>query len=602
MIKRFVLYCLLAPFAVGSGMVKAQQPSPSPVAANKNAAAPATKAKPRRGVIKGRVVEDGGQPVPFVDVRLFRAGVGAQGNLQARTDENGRFELSDLSAALYSVSTAAPGYYLSNSRTVFIGDDITLTLVKGSVITGIVRMSTGEPLPGVPVGVVMVRDADGKAVRQGFLGSNRRTDDRGIYRIFGLRPGVYYVVAGTRAMPNFSGDERQTFYPSSSRDTAAEVLVAQGQETSGIDITMRDGRAHSVSGVVTGVPEEAEQAFISLNLVHATSGAIENAPGINVSTQGTKFEIRDIEDGDYLLSARFAQPTPNAQGAVSDPIRVKVRGADVAGLKLVLRPLAALAGQVVLEAAPAPNPKVKCEKKREASLEEISVRIMRDTKEDPPEFQWLAAQYSAPLDDKGAFLMNVLSAGQYRLQANLPTDNWYVKTISQGAARARQPLSRTDLVANGVQLKTGARLENIILTIAEGAAAVSGKVVAATDQDKLPSRLRLYLVPTEKEMADDVLRYAQTDMQKDGIFAFANLAPGKYWLLTKEIPAEEENGRPPRLLYWEAPGRLTLRKEGEAEGAVLTLQTCQAVKEFSVRHKTRNAVVKPAVSIGETNR
>lgn len=580
--------------------IQAQQSSP--VSGDRRAGAPDAKSKSSRGVIRGRVVDDGGQLVPFLDVRLLRSGASLpQSAPLAKTDEGGRFEFTDLSPGIYSASVGAPGYYQTGSRPLLIGDEVTLTLAKGGVITGIVRDAASEPLPGMPVYAVLVRDGEGRSVRQ-IMSGNRWTDDRGIYRIFGLRPGVYYVVAGARGIPGLLTGEAQTFYPSSARDTAAEVVVSQGQETSGIDITLRGGRGHTISGAFGNLPDDLERISIGLNLMHAATGAGELAPGVNLPTPGGKFELRDIEDGDYILRAIIPQRTPNATAYASEPVRVKVRGADVTGLRLNVTPLGAIAGRVVLEKAPVANPKAKCEGRRDAYLEEVAVGVARDPKDDPPEYAWLNSRFSVTLDDKGTFVVNGLSGGRFRFQTSLPSEAWYLKDVSLGtAARGRQGTSRSDqsddVVTQGVLLREGGRIEGLTLTVAEGAASLSGKVVAV-EGEKLPSRLRVYLVPTEKERADDVLRFAQTTVQSDGAFAFANLAPGRYWLVIKAMPTEEMSIAEPRPLYWEAAGRLALRKEAEAENNAVGLQSCQQVKDFSLRHKTRNASVK-AVGSGK---
>jgi hypothetical protein len=135
-----------------------------------------------------------------------------------------------------------------------------------------------------------------------------------------------------------------------------------------------------------------------------------------------------------------------------------------------------------------------------------------------------------------------------------------------------------------VLLKAGGRIEGLTFTIAEGAAAVSGKVVAASESEKLPTKLRVYLVPMEKERADDLLSYAQTQIWNDDTFSFRNLAPGRYWLLTKEISNEETLQTAPRRLYWDAAGRAALRKEAEAASAVVELRHCQQLKEHRLRH------------------
>ena len=99
------------------------------------------------------------------------------------------------------VSASAPGYVpasqpsLTDSQSYYhIGDSVILTMVKGGVITGTV---TGPKGPAIAVGVhaIRVRDEDGKALSAPMQFRERSTDDRGMYRFYGLLPGAYLVAA-----------------------------------------------------------------------------------------------------------------------------------------------------------------------------------------------------------------------------------------------------------------------------------------------------------------------------------------------------------------------------------------------------------------------
>ena len=54
----------------------------------------------------------------------------------------------------------------------------------------------GEPVVAVRVRALMIRDAKGQVPRIPGFGPEQSTDDRGIYRIYGLAPGTYLVSAG----------------------------------------------------------------------------------------------------------------------------------------------------------------------------------------------------------------------------------------------------------------------------------------------------------------------------------------------------------------------------------------------------------------------
>ena len=119
------------------------------------------------------------------------------------TDADGKFEITSIQPGAYSLSASSPGYVTSyeDSKVIYRpGDTATLTLVKGRVITGRVTNSSGEPVIGALVKAIKIREANSKPVRaQSGIGAQFtngmemmlgpfKTDDRGIYRIYGLSP------------------------------------------------------------------------------------------------------------------------------------------------------------------------------------------------------------------------------------------------------------------------------------------------------------------------------------------------------------------------------------------------------------------------------
>src|SRR5260370_8008852 len=107
--------------------------------------------------------------------------------------------------------------------------------MKGGGIAGTVISSAGEPVVGVRVRVFMVRDANGQPPKYGAFPSNERpTDDRGIYRIYGLRPGTYIASAGGpgpvfgMASINPFTSHTPPYPPSSVPHTSAQITLISG--------------------------------------------------------------------------------------------------------------------------------------------------------------------------------------------------------------------------------------------------------------------------------------------------------------------------------------------------------------------------------------
>jgi Carboxypeptidase regulatory-like domain len=565
------------------------------------------------GSIKGRVVGDDGQPmanVPVVAAPVGRAATrrpGPSGRAaQTNTDDDGVFEFEGLAPASYVISASAPGYITpppiegENSPGVYrVGDFANVTLARGGVITGKVTNAVGEHLTGVSVNAIRVGDPDGEAenqiVFQGF-GRNWRTDDRGIYRIYGLVPGSYVIQAGgSRGVgPNPLspfGEDAPTYYPSSARDAATPASVRAGEEISGIDIRYRGDKGRVVSG--RSVAKAGDGGFGATQIVLSVAGSDAvvamtvqmDAGRRNVGRMNSGanrgFAFYGVPDGEYEIVARRSGLGEESD-AVSAPRRVSVRGADVGGIELTLTPLASLSGRVVVEKKAA-----LCQKPRASWLEEILLTAERDEARasEPTLASQLAATRPAAPNASGEFTLLNLEAGRHRVIAQLPDENWYVRAISKesrppapGARRTVAP-APINIARSGATLKLGEKLTGITVMIAEDAAAVKGRVVA--DQDgKLPGKIRAHLIPAEKEAADDLLRYAQANASGDGGFIFKNIPPGRYYLLAR--PINEDASVSARLQAWDNPERAALRKEAEAAGNVIELQSCQRIDDYKL--------------------
>ena len=123
------------------------------------------------------------------------------------------------------------------------------------------------------------------------------------------------------------------------------------------------------------------------------------------------------------------------------------------------------------------------------------------------------------------------------------------------------------------------------VTFAEGAASLRGKVAPENEAARLPSRLRLHLIPADPKSAEDVLRYSETMIRSEGAFAFNNIAPGKYRLLTRVVPDDESIDRSPLPAAWDAKERANLRKEAVAMNFEVELKPCQRLMDQVVKFR-----------------
>jgi hypothetical protein len=565
------------------------------------------------GAITGRVVGEGGESLPGVQVFAFTRAFNPVPRMPraVTTDEEGAFRLDGLEPGVYSLSANLPGYVVEadpqtgrGGGAYRLGDTATVRLVKGGVITGTVSDAQGEPLAELSVRAYRVRDLDGRPVSPGFaLVGEDKTDDRGIYRIYSLQPGVYIVLAGGLSPWSFGigsayDIDAPTFYPSATRDTATEVSVRTGQETAGIDIRYREEQGHRVTGKIEGAPAaQGEEATVGVYLSYAASGVVAGSNGVSLTMTERSFSLEGIADGDYDLQASVQWREGTT--AAAPPQRVSVRGADVTGLKLTLAPLASVSGTLVVEqATEAERARDACKERRASLLpQETLVNARRD---DPPPARGLPvisrtspSRDAAPAEN-GAFTLRSLEAGRYRLAARPVDEGLYVRSVQLPGATATPaapsnsapprggPATASAAARDVLDIRAGQQLSGVTVRVAEGAAGFAGRVVP-TEGGTLPpfASLRVYLLPAERERADDTLRFFEATPTGDGAFAFKNLAPGRYLVIARTVGETAEAAtRPP---FWDADSRAKLRHEAEASNLTVELQPCGRVADFTLR-------------------
>ncbi len=529
----------------------------------------------KRGTITGQVIADDGQPLIGIGVSVFRQAGARSAARPATTDEDGNFKVNDLSPGNYSVLPRVNGYVHAR-RDAFKqryrpGESVTITMVKGGVITGKVYDAVGQPLVGAVVQAKRIRDDAGRANIGDGLIRDAPSDDRGAYRIYGLDAGSYLVSTngGYGLFSNDQFKEAPTYHPNSTQDTAQEVSVAAGAIVTAIDIRHRGERGAVISGMFAGLYEQKSDASSNINvqLKQAATGALVTQAYVSVRYSGKNaFAFYGIADGDYELVAQrqnFNRQV-SEESAASTVRKVTVKGADVTGIELRLLPLASIAGRVTMETIE----KKDCLITRRGVLEEVGLTYQRDD----ADTRTMGYPETAP-DEKSEFAFQDLLAGRYRLMTKLPSEHWYLKAMTVTAPTKTAAAKPLDVARSGLNLKAGEKLTGVTLTIAEGAAELRGRVTGKT----LPARLRVHLVPVEKD--DDVLRYAEV-VTRDGAFTFAHLAPGKYWLLARAVPDDESDEKPAKPQAWEASERMKLRQAAEAANQAITLTTCQRAKDL----------------------
>ncbi|HXW06818.1 MAG TPA: carboxypeptidase regulatory-like domain-containing protein [Vicinamibacterales bacterium] len=336
----------------------AQQPVPGPRDPVAGTAIPAGTA-----TLAGTVLVEGtGQPARRARVSLSSTEL--RGSRTMLTDDHGRFVFAGLAAGRYSLTVSKPGHvgiaYGQNrpgagrpGTPIQLSDGQTfearLQMPRGGVITGTLLDEQGEAVPGTPVRVLRHALRNGtRALEQAGTGS---TDDRGIYRVYGLQPGEYLVVALPRRPGGPDPDRLRTevaalreraaalapenaplarqllerataqqsqlpeaddqatgyapvYYPGTTvPSTAASIVVGAGEERSGVDFQLQLVPIARIDGIVVSATSQPLQ---SAQVVLVAAG--QAVPGLG--TQSTRadrdgrFSLTGVAPGQYTLLAR----------------------------------------------------------------------------------------------------------------------------------------------------------------------------------------------------------------------------------------------------------------------------------------------------------
>src|SRR5215216_1033469 len=172
--------------------------------------APKQTSKTPRGSISGRVtIKEKGVAGVVIALRKSDYMNPYDPGQRATTDQDGYYRIANVAPGTYDVTPLAPAFVPADSKeqrgkNVLVGDDenvesINFSLVRGGVITGRVTDSDGRPIIQQPVFIYrtdLFEREPQTPQRPLFATSSVATDDRGIYRVFGLVAGRYKVGSG----------------------------------------------------------------------------------------------------------------------------------------------------------------------------------------------------------------------------------------------------------------------------------------------------------------------------------------------------------------------------------------------------------------------
>ena len=359
---------------------------------------PQLPAAPSAGVarLSGRVISaDTGAPLAGAHVSIEPANFASVALQTATADGSGSFEFGTVPAGNYMVRASKAGYFSWTgraSRTVGGGfsirfqpgqtmsapdierelarfealsgggqavtlragqtfDRVTITLRRGGAIMGRVVDRNGEPVPQVQIHARRLQyGADGTRSPR-LAGVSDLTNDLGQFRVYGLQPGDYTVMASGRnaTVPgvfNASGnaDSTPTYYPGTGNPDEAQVVSLGPGEEAAVNFTYVPVFPVRISGVAV-MSDGRPAAGMNVRLRTSTATTLLFRGGGTVSEDGT-FLLTGVAPGRYWIDVA---PAARNQGTERGSTEVQVGPDDVTGVGVVTSPGVRMSGTVTFE-------------------------------------------------------------------------------------------------------------------------------------------------------------------------------------------------------------------------------------------------------------
>jgi hypothetical protein len=523
------------------------------------------------GVVTGRVVSDDALPLEELQV--------AAGSAVSEVNKNGGFRLEKAPPDTREarVVNLPPGFVqvsmtaTSNKS----GVELVLRVARGGVITGRLTEQDGAPAVWVKALATLALNAEGKPTPTTFA-TSAFTDDRGVYRLYGLPAGGYHLAVGGKGQDSggrVPDSQPLFYYPNGDLQSATPVSVNLGQEVTGIDFPRRRRASRQVSGVIANPPAELAPSGAPVNVWLVRSGGrIDFSTDAKEKEGRLEFTFEDVIDGEYQLIAEMPSSTLQASSTAQ---RLLVNGANVSDLSISLNLLSDVSGRV----RHVPDPLAKnfpdCAARPVAPPWTAFSTFADNNAPNGPEviiLSYFAAEPVTRLDEQGNFRLRGLRPGSYRLRIAFPAPNWYARSLN---APGKPP---QDVGKSGFAIAGGKNLEGVEVVVDNSAALLQGRVTLL--EGKTAGQLRAYLLPAEPEHAENLLRYAETPVGRDGLFTFTNRAPGRYRLA---VIAEDQLATKRHPAFWQPAARWQMRQA--VTGPEFVLQPCQQVKDVVVNYE-----------------
>ena len=470
-------------------------------------------AKISGATITGKVTIKG-KGAPGVAVVLVINADGRQRTTRYRafTDDTGTYRITNVPPGNYRAETAAPGFVavaefsspFGKSTTLLINKDetvenINFELVRGGVITGKVTDSDGRPLieESVSISSAESNQSYGFSRRRGT-----RTDDRGVYRMFGIPPGNYKIAAGTNELsPSWEISRfRQTFHPDTTDASQATTInVTEGSETTNVDITLAAvDHTYSVRGRIidgdTGRPMANVPYGITVYISPNNRSGLSDG---SVSNSNGEFKWESLRPGKYAVYVN--SPSDSDWKAEEAPFEVNDR--DVTGLVIKTIKATTVSGVIILEGTDDKSVLAKL------SGAHVSARIETENR--------TTISGSTGMLSDGSFRFNGLSAG--------------VATFGiEGRGLELVRVERNGVVQPaGIPIRDREKISGVRLIVRYGNASIRG-VLKFPDDASPPANAKFFVSLKRIGEPEQSASNRSAEVDTRGQFVAEGLLPGTY--------------------------------------------------------------------------
>lgn len=481
-----------------------------------------------------------------------------------KTDADGRYQVANLRAGNYEVRVQADAYVAEKrsdlrQRHVTLDDgeaaeNVDFALVRGGVITGRVIDAAGHPLIAHRLQVHPVREDGQREPPHDFPNHEAfETDDRGIYRLYGLHAGRYRLSVGGAGYSPFGAPANKypvTYHPDTTDEKQAKIIeVKEGAEVTEVDIRLGAKKTtYTVAGRV--LDAENNQPLAQVRLMCFGRGGSDAAPvGFNgTATTDVKgnFRLDGLPSGQYSI-----QLTPSFGSFVQsehylEQTKFEIKDADLSGVEIQAKRGATISGAVIAAADDGPN---KVNFAQLIIAMQVTRKMTGQSSTDETEQDFSLAGFVAKINSDGSFRITGLPPGKVRFEL--------VTTSGRPPKIARVERNGVELPA--IEVKAGEAVTGVRLMLIVAKGTIRGQVNIAGGQLPDGWRIMVYVRRQEDPGNHDGNGHAEVDGK--GRFVMEGLLDGEYELM---VLAHTINGTttqaPPR-----ARQRVRIANGGETQ-------------------------------------